>query len=335
MIQFNATITGMTQVPTKSAPAFNSRFPGSCPAGDSFLRFGESQDYSGKFNPAKFHRETEQGEVAYDAGLFQTAVTHFEQSLNCAGSDSRQNTLALQNIGLACIGMKDFEKAENRLLESLTLSELAVEEFPDRLTTSLTYLGRLYQEMGRLDEAMDFYNRAQKHLQETADTGFNKLPPRIRRFYGFCHQEMGKTLMEKNRFQAAVPHLETALRVLKVAAKHRTSSVNEELWLNYALSHAYTNIALKHGKTFSKQNLCEVSIQEALRYSDQCLDIAYNKLPPCLVNESLKTVLASFASVLEIQHRPGKARTLRAEFELPEAPEGESWLPPQEWTPDT
>lgn len=335
MIQFNADITGMTRVPTKSAPVVTRHVPGLFPACDTFIRFGESQDYSAKFQPAKFQRETGQGEAAYDAGLFQKAVTHFEQSLNAAESDSRRKTLALQNIGLACIGLGDFEKAESRLMEALTLSELEAEEFPDRLTTSLTYLGRLYQEMGKLDEAMDFYNRAQKHLQETADTGFNKLPPRIKRFYGFCHQEMGKTLMEKNRFQAAVPHLEKALSVLKVTAKHRTGAVNEELWLNYVLSLAYTNIALKQGKSFTKQNRCEASVQEALRYGDQCLDIAYNKLPPCQVNESLKTVLASFATVLELQHRPRKASKLRAEFELPEAPAGESWLPPQKWTPDT
>jgi tetratricopeptide (TPR) repeat protein len=106
------------------------------------------------------------GNIHLRLGEFEEAVKAYETLLTKSGIEKVYHSLALEGLGYAYEGKKEYEKALHAFKETLRKGE--------KLQSAETYLnmGRIYEEMGKTDEALENYKSYLKVAQKSQKNQF-------------------------------------------------------------------------------------------------------------------------------------------------------------------
>ena len=154
----------------------------------------------------KLSAHTSLGNVYQSVGENASALTEYEHSIKL--SEELEDNVSLGwahgNLGNACLGLYQRDKALHHLDTSLTLA-LKYEPTPQAI-------GRAYNNLGTAFQALNEYDKAQENYDLALGQGIygNDIPGQAR-VYG----NIGNLLMVRQEYDRAIPHYTEVLRLSK------------------------------------------------------------------------------------------------------------------------
>lgn len=231
-------------------------------------------------------------QLAQDA-LKKAEALHYEEG----------TAWALRNIGIAQAIIGNYEESEKNFLDALKIFERL--ENTRGLGLTLANLGTVYQQMNRMDGAVEYLLRSLRYLQLVPDLAF---------FYGQALANLGSLFGELEQFSLAREYHEQAVQIYESVQSPRGMLFSlislggfAQMTQDYAMGERYLARALDIASELGEEDLvARVLLAQAQLYNEmgrheealQLLDQA-EKLISAIQNESLR--LYVYAAMMEAQ----------------------------------
>ena len=231
-------------------------------------------------------------QLAQDA-LKKAEALHYEEG----------KAWALRNIGIAQAIVGNYEEAEKRFFEALSLFEQL--ENMRGLGLVLSNLGTIYQQMNRMDRAVEYLSRSLRYLQLVPDLAF---------FYGQALANLGSLFGDLEQLSLAREYHEKAIKIyedLRAQSGMLFSLISlgglAQMTKDYAMGEQYLAKALDIASELGEEDLvARVLLSQAQLYNEMGrheealdhLDRA-EKLISTIQNENLQ--LHVWAAMMEAQ----------------------------------
>ncbi|CAF1000421.1 unnamed protein product [Rotaria sordida] len=243
------------------------------------------------------------GTLLIDMGKYVTAQRYFEDLIERCRDNNHPDLPAFHyNLGLTYTFQGDLDSAEKNFREALVYQELVSSKQRDMVRT-LNALGWVYQDNGELDEAIEFYTKAESICKEKL--GSNDLANAQTYTY------MGRYYLERQQYNESNTCYERALKILHLHlpdrhqrlgiilsemgdARRKQGEPEQALKLYQQAEAIFHDILPQHhpcmaycwsgmGLVFLQLN----NIEEAQRYHEKALKSYRHVLPPGHINISI------------------------------------------------
>lgn len=210
---------------------------------------------------------------------------------------------ALRNIGIAQAITGEYEEAEKNFLEALSLFEQL--ESTRGLGLTLANLGTVYQQMNRMDRAVEHLLRSLRYLQLVPDLAF---------FYGQALANLGSLFGELEQFSLAREYHEKAIQIYEGLQAHRGMLFSlislggfAQMTQDYGMGEQYLARALDIASELGEEDLvarvllAQAQLQNEMGRHEEALSLLdrAEKLSQTIQNESLQ--LHVYAAMMEAQ----------------------------------
>ena len=171
---------------------------------------------------------------------YTKALEMYQRSLEYKRKSNKSTQSTLNNIGNIYLHLEDYECALRYLYEALKINEENVDE--KRIAISLNNIAVVYEEQGKIDEALYNYQKALVFKQKVSDK------------YGYANtsKNLGNIFLLKKDYKQVDYHLEQSLEVAReIKARDVIGDVYELMSERYLDIHDYQ-------KAYLYQNKCSI-----------------------------------------------------------------------------